>query len=101
MTTEKFTMNERNNELKISLNKKEVILETKDSKIEITGNFRLLKCLRNFHKIQLGYNLRKSTYHAIKYMISELILDDRSLEIHWIIKKNSYEIDVLKDLKLM
>lgn len=43
--TEKFTMNERNNELKISLNKKEVILETKDSKIEITGNFRLLKCL--------------------------------------------------------
>ena len=44
MTTEKFTMNERNNELKISLNKKEVILETEDSKIEITGNFRLLKC---------------------------------------------------------
>lgn len=35
MTTEKFTMNERNNELKISLNKKEVILETKDSKFEM------------------------------------------------------------------
>lgn len=101
MYNEKFTLNEKNNELKMSISTEEVILETNKSKIEIKGNFKLIKCLRNFHKINLRYNLRKSTYHAIKYMISELILDDRNLEIHWIIKKDSYEIDVLKDLKLM
>ena len=99
--TEKFTMNENGNTMNISWNNHKIILETDNSKIEVKGKFNRIIKLKNLHKIWLGYNLRKNCYHALKYMIYELVYEDKTLELNWLIKKDSIEIEVLSDLKLI
>ena len=99
--TEHYSMNENNNIMDISWSNHNIILETDNSKIEVKGKFNRIIKLKNLHKIWLRYNLRKSCYHALKYMIYELVYEDKTLELNWLIKKDSIEIDVLSDLKLI
>lgn len=99
--TEHYPMNENNNIMDISWSNHNIILETDNSKIEVKGKFNRIIKLKNLHKIWLRYNLRKSCYHALKYMIYELVYEDKNLELNWLIKKDSIEIDVLSDLKLI
>lgn len=99
--TENFKMNENGNIMNISWNNAKIILETDNSKIEVKGKFKRIIFLKNLHKTWLLYNLRKSCYHALKYMIYELVYEDKTLELNWLIKKDSIEIDVLSDLKLI
>lgn len=99
--TEHYPMNENNNIMDISWSNHNIILETDNSKIEVKGKFNRIIKLKNLHKIWLRYNLRKSCYHALKYMIYELVYEDKTLELNWLIKKDSIEIDVLSDLKLI
>lgn len=99
--TEIFKMNENGNIMNISWNNNKIILETNNSKIEVKGKFKRIIFLKNLHKTWLLYNLRKSCYHALKYMIYELVYEDKTLELNWLIKKDSIEIEVLSDLKLI
>lgn len=99
--TENFKMNENGNIMNISWNNNKIILETNNSKIEVKGKFKRIIFLKNLHKTWLSYNLRKSCYHALKYMIYELVYEDKTLELNWLIKKDSIEIEVLADLKLI
>lgn len=99
--TEHYPMNENNNIMDISWSNHNIILETDNSKIEVKGKFNRIIKLKNLHKIWLRYNLRKSCYHALKYMIYELVYEDKTLELNWLIKKDSIEIEVLSDLKLI
>lgn len=98
---EHYSMNENNNIMDIYWNNHKIIIETDNSKIEVTGKFNRIIKLKNLHKIWLRYNLRKNCYHALKYMIYELVYEDKTLELNWLIKKDSIEIEVLSDLKLI